>query len=80
MSKDIMETAWEWISKPVADDAGNTLNYFVAPYQNKAATIIGAAILEERERCISIVKAIEAHNPSEAHLIETIMRRIRGDE
>lgn len=41
---------------------------------------IAGAMITERERCISIVKAIETRNPSEAHLIETIVRRLRGDE
>lgn len=34
----------------------------------------------ERNRCIEIVKAIEPHNEAEAHLIETIVRRMRGEE
>lgn len=47
---------------------------------DEAIEIISGAILAERERCISIVKAIETRNEAEAHLIETIVRRLRGDE
>lgn len=79
-SSDIMDTAWGWLEKPVADDQGNTLSYFVAPYQDKASTVIAGAILAERERCLSIVKDIETRNEAEAHLIETIIRRMRGDQ
>lgn len=38
------------------------------------------AMMDERRRCLSILKSIEPMNPSEAHLIETIVRRIRGSE
>lgn len=34
----------------------------------------------ERARCISIAQSIEPHNEAEAHLIETIVRKMRGDE
>lgn len=43
-------------------------------------TIIAKAILGERERCAEIARSIDPHNEAEAHLIETIVRRIRGDE
>ena len=41
---------------------------------------IALALLEERNRCISIAQSIEPHNEAEAHLIETIVRRMRGEE
>ena len=41
---------------------------------------VARAILAERNRCISIAQSTEPHNEAEAHLIETIVRRIRGDE
>ncbi len=44
------------------------------------AKSISEALTSERDRCLSIVKAIETRNPSEAHLIETIVRKMRGDE
>lgn len=47
---------------------------------SQACSAAMVAIGQERERCLSIVKAIETRNPSEAHLIETIVRRLRGDE
>lgn len=37
------------------------------------------AIVAERNRCLSIIKSIEPRNPSEAHLLETIARRVRGE-
>lgn len=42
--------------------------------------IITKAILSERERSVAILKSIEPMNSSESHLIETIVRRIRGNE
>lgn len=42
--------------------------------------VISKAILAERDRCLSIIAAIEPHNPSEAHLLETIARRVREQE
>ena len=45
-----------------------------------AEAVLKVAIGQERERCLSIVKAIETRTPSESHLIETIVRRLRGDE
>lgn len=42
--------------------------------------IASRGIISERDRCLSILKSIEPMNPSEAHLIETIVRRIRGEE
>lgn len=49
------------------------------PYEHcRLAESIANAILVERNRSISILKDIEPMNPSEAHLIETIVRRIRG--
>lgn len=51
------------------------------PYEYyRLAESIANAILVERNRSISILKSIEPMNPSEAHLIETIVRRIRGEE
>lgn len=38
------------------------------------------AMMDERRRCLGIVRSIDPHNEAEAHLIETIVRRIRGDE
>lgn len=40
---------------------------------------IAIKILSERKRCIQIVRSISPHNEAEAHLIETIVRRIRGE-
>lgn len=44
------------------------------------AWYVERALLSERARSISILKSIEPMNPSEAHLIETIVRRVRGSE
>lgn len=41
---------------------------------------VARAILAERARCISIAQSIDPHNEAEAHLIETIVRRMRGEE
>ncbi|WP_104662837.1 hypothetical protein [Ensifer adhaerens] len=40
---------------------------------------IAHALNAERHRCISIAQSIDPHNEAEAHLIETIVRRIRGE-
>lgn len=52
------------------DDGGN----------ESAPTIIAKAILAERERCSEIARSIEPRNEAEAHLIETIVRRMEGKE
>lgn len=39
---------------------------------------IAGAMITERERCISILRGVETRNEAEAHLIETIVRRILG--
>lgn len=41
---------------------------------------IAKAILAERERCVAVARSIMPHTTGELHLIETIVRRIRGDE
>ena len=41
--------------------------------------LISSAIMKERLRFFAILKAIEPHNEAEAHLIETIVRRMRGE-
>lgn len=41
--------------------------------------ILAYSVLAERNRCISIAQSIEPHNEAEAHLIETIVRRMRGE-
>ena len=46
----------------------------------KLTGVAGRLVLAERNRCISIAQSIDPHNEAEAHLIETIVRRIRGDE
>jgi len=49
-------------------------------YSEWGAMMIRRALLAERSRCLAVVTAIEPHNPSEAHLLETIARRVRGEE
>lgn len=73
--EDIKEAAYEaWISAwgmahGLKETGGNA---FYLP--------IAQAISAERNRCISIAQSIEPHNEAEAHLIETIVRRMRGSE
>ena len=38
------------------------------------------AMMDERRRCLEIVRSIDPHNEAEANLIETIVRRMRGSE
>lgn len=34
----------------------------------------------ERTRCLAVVRSMDPHNEAEDHLIETIVRKMRGDE
>lgn len=45
-----------------------------------ALGVLSKAISTERARCIEIASSIDPHNEAEAHLIETIVRRMRGEE
>lgn len=60
---DIMRAAREHVTTTIADDAGNTLEYFVAPYTNKAVRVIASAIMAEREACAKTAEGftITAH-------------------
>lgn len=79
--ENIKKHAAEIIKWPVADEAGNSLQYFLGKeHADKGVKVISLAILSEREACISIAQSIEPHNEAEAHLIETIVRKMRGDE
>lgn len=65
----------------LADDAGNSLLYFLGQdHADKGVRVIASAIRFERESCIEVIRSVETRNEAEAHLIETIIRRIRGDE
>lgn len=44
------------------------------------AWYVERALLSERARCMKIAQSIDPHNEAEAHLIETIVRKMRGDE
>ena len=47
---------------------------------NRWHQFVANSLLSERNRCISIAQSIVPHNEAEAHLIETIVRRMRGEE
>lgn len=42
--------------------------------------VISNAMLAERNRCLSIVNGMEAHTTLEYLMLETIVRKMRGDE
>lgn len=74
------------IMKSAEDALDNALCHDVEAYggsyedsRKSAIKDIAGAILAERNRCISIAQSIDPHNEAEAHLIETIVRRMRGE-
>lgn len=42
--------------------------------------IIGNSIAQERNRCLGIINGMEAHTTLEVLMLETIARRVRGEE
>ena len=62
---DIMKAAYEAMRR--GDERG-------------ALGVISKAITSERNRCLTIIQSIETRNAAEAHMLETIVRKVRGDE
>jgi len=59
--EDIMKTAIDWLTKPVADQYGNHLSYFTGSrYSDHASRIISLAIMAERERAAKIAEEYSA--------------------
>lgn len=49
-------------------------------YSDWGAMMIRRALMAERNRCLTIIQSIETRNAAEAHMLETIVRKVRGDE
>lgn len=77
--KDIMKTAMDVINQKSPSMNRQIFSGLHATILKQAIEAVGESINGERDRCLSILKSIEPMNPSEAHLIETIVRRIRGE-
>lgn len=63
------------VMAPVADDAGNSLRYFAAPYEAKAVRVVALAIMAETEYCAQVADKFQYHSVS-----RKIRARAKADE
>lgn len=75
---DVWQKAVDWLTIPEADRVGNTLGYFLAPYEIKGCTIIARAILAERERCAKVAETAGPQHYYNQHGQERGVSEIEG--
>ena len=63
-----------------ADDCADELYFKDSIERSEGVQYVAQAIMAERNRCLGIINGMEAHTTLEVLMLETIARKVRGDE
>ena len=77
---DIMKAARDVINEKSPSMSRQIFAGLYATVLKQAIEAVARSIFAERTRCLTIIQSIETRNAAEAHMLETIVRKVRGDE